>query len=280
MQHVTAGMNLYNVNEHGGHKFVYGADPGMIFLTFQSWALWNLGLLDQAYASMERAFEHTKVIRHPHSRVFCTSFCCGTLFNLGLWEECQEAAEEAIKISTENGFPFWLGNGNIMKGGSLIKLGQVDEGVSLIVDGLRKFEKSGVGMWRPTHLGILAEGYQLQDRTERAMKTLDLALKVADNRKGNCYEAELHRLEGTFILENDANAISQAETHFKQAIEVAQCQKSKLLELRATTSLARLHRQQGAAEPTKSNLAALLDQLDEGAKTIDIKNAQQGLSLS
>ena len=277
LQHATTGLDFYDATAHAGHKFVYGADPGMIFLTFQSWALWNLGLPDQTYDSVQQAFEHTETIRHPHSRAFCLSFCCGTLFNLGLWDECQEAAEEAINISSEHGFPFWLGNGNIMKGGSLIKSGQVDEGVPLIVEGLSKFEKSGVGMWRPTHLAILAEGYQQQDRSERAMKSLDLALEIARRRQGDAYEAELHRLKGEFTLAGDSTATTDAEASFQTALDVARQQNSRMFELRAMTSLAQLRKNQGNVDEAKAALTELVDSFIEGHKTHDLIHARDVL---
>jgi len=114
--HVDAGFAIYDVEAHAGHKFVYGADPGMIFLSFSSWALWNQGFPDQAYQKVQEAFQHTQLIRHPHSRAFCLSFCCGPLYHLGLWDECQAAAEESIEISVKHGFPFWIGNSTVMKG--------------------------------------------------------------------------------------------------------------------------------------------------------------------
>jgi len=60
--------------------------------------------------------------------------------------------------------------------------------------------------------------------------------------------ADLHRLRGNFLLaQSDANR-DQAEVSFRTAIEIAQQQAAKSLELRAATSLARLVRDQESTE--------------------------------
>ena len=58
-------------------------------------------------------------------------------------------------------------------------------------------------------------------------------------------KAEIHRLRGELLLRQDESNAVEAEQCFERAIEIARKQRAKSLELRATTSLARLLAKQG-----------------------------------
>ena len=67
---------------------------------------------------------------------------------------------------------------------------------------------------------------------------------------------------------------SEAERCFSQAIVVARRQKSKSLELRATTSFARLRRDQGKCDEARDLLAPVYEWFTEGFDTVDLKDAK------
>ncbi|MGH9938750.1 MAG: hypothetical protein ACREAM_21125, partial [Blastocatellia bacterium] len=66
----------------------------------------------------------------------------------------------------------------------------------------------------------------------------------------------------------------EAEACFQKAIEVAQRQQAKSLELRATMSLARLWRQQGKTAEARQALAEVYGWFTEGFDTPDLKDAK------
>ena len=69
---------------------------------------------------------------------------------------------------------------------------------------------------------------------------MDLALvEVHKSKEGFC-EAELHRLRGELLRMHDSSNGAEAEACFRTAIEIAREQSAQSLELRATTSRARL----------------------------------------
>lgn len=65
-----------------------------------------------------------------------------------------------------------------------------------------------------------------------------------------------------------------AETAFRQAIRIARSQQAKSLELRATTSLARLLASQGEREEARTMLAEIYNWFTEGFDTKDLKEAK------
>jgi len=70
------------------------------------------------------------------------------------------------------------------------------------------------------------------------------------------------------------NPQSDAAACFRQAIEVARRQQAKSLELRATTSLARLLRQPGQIAEARDTLADIYGWFTEGLDTTDLQEAR------
>jgi predicted ATPase len=66
----------------------------------------------------------------------------------------------------------------------------------------------------------------------------------------------------------------EAEEYFLKAIEVARRQQAKSLELRATTSLARLWQQQGKQKEAHHLLAEIYHWFTEGFDTKDLQEAK------
>jgi predicted negative regulator of RcsB-dependent stress response len=71
-------------------------------------------------------------------------------------------------------------------------------------------------------------------------------------------------LRGELLLNKDPANAAEAERWFERAIENAQNQSGKSLELRAATSLARLLDQQGRRDEARTTLADIYKQLVHG----------------
>ena len=106
------------------------------------------------------------------------------------------------------------------------------------------------------------------------------------------YEAELYRLQGAAYAARVAScqvvscqlakspnsqsltAQAEAEACFHKAIEIAQRQQAKSLELRAATSLARLWQQQEKKAEAHQLLAPIYHWFTEGFDTKDLQEAK------
>jgi len=87
-------------------------------------------------------------------------------------------------------------------------------------------------------------------------------------------EAELHRLKGEVLARRGPMHYPDAETAYRTAIEVARHQQARWFELRATTSLARLLRDEGQREEARAMLAEIYNWFTEGFDTADLKDAK------
>jgi len=120
----------------------------------------------------------------------------------------------------------------------------------------------------------LAEGCLSTGRFEEALSILDEGLKIAEDSGIRMFEAELLRLRGEALLKRDPSDRSGAEELFRRSLEVACRQRAKWWELRATTSLARLLRGTGRHDEARAMLSDIYNWFTEGFDTVDLKDAK------
>jgi predicted ATPase len=75
-------------------------------------------------------------------------------------------------------------------------------------------------------------------------------------------------------LLNANGDVAGAELSYQQAIEIAKCQSAKMFELRASTSLSRIWRDQGKRDEARELLAPVYGWFTEGFDTLDLKEAK------
>src|SRR2546425_11680131 len=100
------------------------------------------------------------------------------------------------------------------------------------------------------------------------------ALAVVNDRGEHRWEAELYRLQGELLLARSAEHDAEAETCFRQALDVACQQQAKSWELRAAMSLSRLWQRQGKHAAARQLLAEVYGWFTEGFDTADLQEAR------
>jgi predicted ATPase len=101
---------------------------------------------------------------------------------------------------------------------------------------------------------------------------LDDALQIVERTGERWFAAELNRNKGQLLLRQGHP--EAAEELYRKALGIAQEQQAKLWELRASVSLARLHRDQGRRAKARDVLAPVYDWFTEGFDTPDLKDAK------
>ena len=84
----------------------------------------------------------------------------------------------------------------------------------------------------------------------------------------------MHHLKGRLLLAQNLSDGAKAEQCFRTAIEIARRQSARSMELRATTSLARLLAKQGRRDEARALLADIYSWFTEGFDTRDLKDAK------
>ena len=96
--------------------------------------------------------------------------------------------------------------------------------------------------------------------------------KRPDHSGERWFAPELHRLKGELLLE--AGRRDEAEGFLRQALQAAQEQGARLLELRAAMSLSRVLQAQGRRKEAQSLLAPVYAWFTEGLDTLDLQQAK------
>jgi predicted ATPase len=191
--------------------------------------------------------------------------------------ETLELAEALQGLAADQGLLYYLSGGSVLRGWALAERGRSGEGIAQIRQG---FDTGGAtrAHWRAYSLALLAEAYGKGGNFTEGLAALAQALTVGEETGIRIYEPEMHRLKGEFLLALDPENAADAEASFRQAVAIARRQQAKSLELRATTSLARLWQRQGRGLEAHAALAAVYGTYTEGFTTPDLADAAAQLN--
>ena len=275
-EHSRQGTALYDPAKHHAHVFLYGADPGIACLFWGALALWFLGYPDQALARSEAALNLAREIKHPLGLTYGFQGMASVHQFRREGPSAQSQADAAMKLSAEQGLPFWLAFGMFVHGWALSAQGQGAEGISQMRDGIAAWEATGAKAWQPYFRAPLAEECWRNGRAGEGLLILQEASQAARQSGERTHESELLRLEGELRLavENHPGEVAKVEALFAQAIDVAQRQQAKSLELRAAMSLSRLWQSQERLREARELLAPVYSWFTEGFDTKDMQEAK------
>lgn len=191
---------LYDPRKHP-RPTVNTADPRVDCLSYAAWTLWYLGYPDQALKRSHEAVALAEGLSHPFSLAYALGIAAWFHSVRREGREAGEQAETVITLSTEQEFPYWLAFGTMVRGGALVKQGQVEEGIVQMQQGLSAFRTMGTEMGRPRWLALLAEAYGKVGQIEAGLTLLAEALEAVDKIEERVSKAELYRLKGELLLQ-------------------------------------------------------------------------------
>jgi tetratricopeptide (TPR) repeat protein len=184
-----------------------------------------------------------------------------------------EQTDAAISYASEIGAVSQLPRLAPVRGWALIKIGQVEEGMSMLRMAITGAEAAGIGLVVQAQCA-LAEAYQASGKAHEGLEVLRRAQEMMERTSERHWAADLFRLKGELTLQDTPNATGEAEAAFHEAIEIARSQSAKLYELRATTSLARLLCDTNRRDEARTMLSEIYDWFTEGFDTADLKDAK------
>ena len=280
--HFAQGIALYTPQQHRSHAMRYGQDPGVLCRAYAGVTLWYLGYPDQALQRSREALTLARELVHPASLASALLFAAWVHHFRREGPLIQERAEAAIALAAEQGLTALLAHGTIFQGLAQAQRsaapgtgqGFREEGIAQIRQGLAAWRATGAQVLRPYGLALLAAAYAQVGRCEEGLTLLAEALALTNDREERRWEAELYRLKGELLLVHAAAHHPEAETCFRQALDVARHQQAKSWELRVALSLAHLWQQQGKPTEARELLAPVYSWFTEGSDTADLQEAK------
>src|SRR5262245_19678927 len=119
-------------------------------------------------------------------------------------------AEALMALATAQGFEHRVMQGHILLGWALTMQGDAATGVAYIQQGFGMVQSTGLKLWRPSLLALLAEAYGQAGQPEAGLTVLDEALTLVEVTEERWWEAEVYRLKGELILRLPLQVIPQA----------------------------------------------------------------------
>jgi predicted ATPase len=238
-----------------------------------TWALWALGYSDQAREWSRRALAAAEKLSRP--AVLANAHGATAMLHMFLLNEeaALQHANRDIAIAREVQFSFDLAYATIVRGWALGVRGRLEEGIAEMRDGIASAEAVGFAR-RPRWYPFLAQLQAKSKGPKEGLKIITEGLALLENTEERFNESELYRVKGELILARNRSNTDQAQSCFQQAILVARKQSAKSLELRSTTSLARLLSRHGRRDEARAMLVEVYNWFTEGFDTADLKDAE------
>jgi DNA-binding SARP family transcriptional activator/predicted ATPase/type II secretory pathway predicted ATPase ExeA len=272
--HADQALNFCNPHERIFTPLL-GENPAVSSHHWAGLALWFLGYPNQALVRSQQALNqardlaYTFGLAHAHEQA-------AMLHQLRREEQAvYQQAEATITAAIQGGFAYWLGVGQILLGWAVAVRGQAERGLAQLRQGLDTCQATRATIDHPYFLYLLADACGRNGRLEEGLTTLNEAFALVRQSRAFFHEAELHRLQGALLFQLDPSKnLSAAEASFQQARDVARRQQAKSLELRATTSLCCLWREQGKKAEARQMLEEIYGWFTEGFDTADLQSAK------
>jgi DNA-binding SARP family transcriptional activator/predicted ATPase len=272
--HLAQVLSIYEPAQH--HDLFLGlhpADPGASALAYDACSLWCLGYPDQALRSsqealglgrqLEQAFTMSDILAYGGCMIHSMRRDAPPL---------KTDAEELMEVSRRQGLWGWFMTGVRHRGEALAMMGQLEEGIAQMREGMAGDLAGTIRLYLSGTLGHLAHAQGKTGHPEEGLATLAEALAIVEETGERHWEAELYRLRGELLLVQGDACGAEASLH--KAIEVARRQQAKSWELRAVVSLCRLRRSQGRVGEAHRMLTEIYNWFTEGFDTADLREAR------
>jgi len=249
-----------------------GTQIACLFVT--GWILWLLGYPDKALETGDEALSLAHELSHPFTLGFAFYSMALTNRLRRDVQATLEQAEAMIALSDERGFPMWGKAGTLLRGWTLAMQGKPEEGVAQMQQVMADKSVDIVNVEKPAFYALLVEAYgavgQVGEGLILVVEGLDMVKKTGFRN----YEAELRRLQGELLLRQVVPDGPQAETCLHRALNLSRTQQAKSIELRISMSLSRLWQQQGKRKEARMLLGEIYGWFTEGFDTPDLKEAK------
>jgi predicted ATPase len=272
--HLDRAIALYEPKEHRSLATKYGQDVGTVISYWRSLTLWLLGYPDEARAEADRALGSAREIGHAATSAWALSITSLTRICCGDYAAAKAQADEAIALADEKVALLWKAVAMRNLGCVFALAGSPSEAVETIAASIAAYRSTGSTVLVPFYLSYQARAHADLEQFDHARRRLDEAMTAMETSGERWCEADILRLAGEIELMSPERDAAKAQTWFERAIEVARARQARSWELRATTSLAGLLRDQRRGEEAHRVLAPVYGWFTEGFDTLDLREAK------
>jgi class 3 adenylate cyclase/predicted ATPase len=257
-------------------RFVF--DDRVVTTGWLAVVVWALGEVDQGIHLLDSALSLARQSGHLPTIAWVQAYRCrfaGICRKPGL---ARLHAEEVLRLAREHGLPMRLADGSFYNGWARWCAGDGD-GEAAMREGLALWNEMHYRLFAPLTGTLLAECEAAAGRAEVGLATLDAQLAAIEQTGERWFDAEMHRVRGELLLKQRRPDVVAAEAAFMRAIEIARSQQTRIFELRASLSLAKLYQTTGRDHIASELLVPALVGFNVGPDVPDVEEAQRLLTM-
>jgi tetratricopeptide (TPR) repeat protein len=267
-------LSLFESNRDGLSDWRYSLEPAIGCKCQLAASLWHLGFPDQSLALERDALAVAQRLNSDVMTGWVLTCIALSAFRRRDSHALQQSVAQLQAYARERSMTQLLAWGTCFEGSATITADPV-KATAQIESGIALCEKLKSRIFHPAWLTGLAEAQLAAGRAKDALHTVEVALETAERTHESWMNAELWRLKGCIVSRLGSGSVEQdADGCFSRALACANEQQSKMLSLRAATSLAELWARQGSRSKAGKLLALYYNGLAEGFDTPDLKQAR------
>ena len=269
---LETGSNLYDFEQDRYLPFVYGDDSNVAGLAFLARIDWLEGHVDRSLERSRESIALARQLDHPSVLTLALMLAAELQRLRGDVAATDALAAESLTLASEHGLSLFAAVNGMLRGWVLAERGEVASGILALRRSLDTYQAIGADSGLPQYHALLAEAHLRAGQTAEGLDVVGRALAILERTDERWFEADLHRLRGELLRASAAPA-TDAAVCFLRSIEIARERRVRSLELRSTTSLARLMRDRGRSAEARPLLAQIHGGFTEGHDTRDVADA-------
>jgi len=269
--HLNQMYLFYDPNVQHGFRQSYGTDAGVASRIWSAWALWLLGYPEQALSRGQEAINLSNEIGDTANQQLALLIVLGLRLLIGEMNGIQDQLPLLKASLTKLPSPIHCADFDFFEGYYKVIQKDFKAGITQMAHGIQAFQACGIRSQVSMRLAVLAKSYLENNQREQAASAIRLAEQNIEEVNEHYYHAEVLRVKGLIALSIGNN--KEAEGYFCDAIHLANQQKAKTLELRATMSLASLWGSMKKRKKAIHVLEGMINRFTEGFEIHDLSEA-------
>jgi class 3 adenylate cyclase/predicted ATPase len=247
--------------------------PGVICLGHLATVLFLAGFPERSMTRSREAIDMARASSHPFSLAQALGLT-GCISFFGYASPNMDNAVALVALAEEHGFELWRAWGMAMRGLALAEQGRTEAGLADLRHAADDAEAMGAAVLSASMLVALAATLGGIGEVQEAFSLLADQQRLAIQTGIRLQDAPVRLLEGKLSLKLPDCNLARVEACFRDALATAQRQDSKILELRAATSLTGLWAERGERQKAYDFLAPVYGWFTEGFDTTDLTKAK------
>jgi predicted ATPase/DNA-binding winged helix-turn-helix (wHTH) protein len=270
--HLERMLGSAGALDHRSQIVRFQFDQPIAARTFLCRVLCLQGFPEQAMINAERCIQDALSLGHVLSlcHTLMHAACPISIFIRDL-AAGERFATDLSRLSAGEGLKIWNLGGRASKAIMLIEHGDFAGGLPIVQATLDKVRATKVNVFNNQLLGALAEGFGYAGLPAPGLVAVNEALAQSEE-TDRWYIPELLRIKGDLTL-RQGDPIG-AERLFEDSLDLAGRQGALWWQLRTSTNLAMMLRDQGRSPEALDGLGAIYDRFTEGFSTAHLRSAK------